>query len=166
MKSEYIIRLSGVSLDTHQFEFIVKDDFFESIEFGEIRSGDLGVAVAMVKEESMLVLDFEIKGTVRIMCDRCSDLYDQEIDGSNQLVVKFGTTALQNTDDILVVPREESEISVASYIYEFTHLMLPQRRVHPEGKCNTEVMKKLEELNTADKFEGGDPRWDALRKVL
>ncbi|MBL4657350.1 MAG: DUF177 domain-containing protein, partial [Flavobacteriales bacterium] len=83
-----------------------------------------------------------------------------------QLIVKFGESALQNSEDILVIPRNESEIPIASYIYEFTHLLLPQRRVHKEGECNTEVMKKLEELNDASKFKGNDPRWDALRKVL
>ena len=166
MNSEYIIRLSGITQDTHRFEFAVKDDFFESIEFGEIRRGNLAVVVDMVKEESMLVLDFKITGTVNIMCDRCSDLYDQKIDGKNRLIVKFGESALQNTDDILIVQRDENEISIASYIYEFIHLLLPQRRVHSDGECNSEVMKKLEELNMANKFKGGDPRWDALREVL
>lgn len=166
MKSEYTVRISGLTLDTHRFEFSVKDDFFSAIEFGEIRSGNLEVVVDMVKEEAMLILDFAISGSVNIMCDRCSDLYDQNIDGQNQLIVKFGSFLTQNSEDVLVVPRDESEISVASYIYEFTHLLLPQRRVHPEGKCNEEVMKKLEELNKANKFKDGDPRWDALRKVL
>jgi len=166
MKNEYNVRISGLSADIHRFEFYVKDDFFEAIEFGEMRKGNLQVMMDMVKEDAMIVLDFHISGTVNIMCDRCSDLYNQKVDGSNQLIVKFGDGLLQNTDDILIVPQTENEISVASYIYEFIHLMLPQKRIHPEGACDQEVVKKLEELNSENKFKDGDPRWDALREVL
>jgi len=166
MDKKYAIRISGLSLDEHHFEFDVANDFFDAIEFGEIRKGELQVKVDMVKEERMLTLDFHIVGTVNIMCDRCSELYDQKIDGTNQLIVKFGDREMPNTDDILVVPRTEAEIPIASYIYEFTHLMLPQKRVHPEGRCNQEIVDKLKELNSAGKFKDGDPRWDALREVL
>ena len=166
MHNKYNIRISGLALGIHQFEFSVQDDFFEAFEFGEIRKGQLSVAVEMEKEEGMMVLDFTIVGTVNITCDRCSELYDQKIDGQHQLIVKIGDKGLQNTDDIFVIPRTESEIPVVSYIYEFTHLMLPQRRVHPEGKCNQEVVEKLNQLNSAEKFKDGDPRWDALREVL
>ncbi|MBL4578436.1 MAG: DUF177 domain-containing protein, partial [Flavobacteriales bacterium] len=95
MKNEYKVRLSGLPADTHRFEFSIRDDFFESIEFGEIRKGNLQVTIDMVKEESMIVLDFNISGTVNIMCDRCSELYDKEIDGTNQLIVKFGDGIMQ-----------------------------------------------------------------------
>ncbi|MBL4752535.1 MAG: DUF177 domain-containing protein [Flavobacteriales bacterium] len=166
MDNKYQVRFSGLALGVHQFEFPVEDDFFESIEFGEIRKGKLSVVIDMVKEENMMVLDFAISGTVNITCDRCSELFDQKIEGQHQLIVKFGDKGVQNTDDILFVPRIESEIQVASYIYEFTHLMLPQKRVHPEGECNQEIVDKLAQMGTANKFEGGDPRWDALRKVL
>ena len=166
MSNKYTIRFSGLSLDAHQFEFSASDDFFAAIEFGEIRKGNLKVKVDLLKEETMLQLDFYISGTVNIMCDRCSELYDQEIKGVNQLLVKFGNDMFLNTDDILIVPRGESEISIASWIYEFTHLLLPQRRVHPKGECNQEVVDRLNELGHAAKFEGGDPRWDALKEVL
>ena len=166
MANNYTVRIAGLTADTHHFEFSVTDEFFEAIEFGEIRKGNLLVKIDMVLEESMIVLEFSIKGTVNTLCDRCSEFYDQEIQGSNQLIVKYGDSLLQNTDDILIIDRGESEISVTSYIYEFTHLLLPQRRVHVEGQCNQEVVDKIEELNTAGKFSDGDPRWDALREVL
>ena len=84
MKNEYKVRLSGLPADTHRFEFSVGDEFFDSIEFGEIRKGNLQVTIDMVKEESMIVLNFNITGTVNIMCDRSSELYNKEIDGTNQ----------------------------------------------------------------------------------
>ena len=166
MANNYTVRIAGLSAGTHQFEFSVTDEFFEAIEFGEIRKGNLQVKIEMTLETSMLVLDFHITGTVHTLCDRCSEFYDQEIEGDNQLIVKYGDSIMHNTDDILVISRGDSEISVASYIYEITHLLLPQKRVHPEGHCNQEVVDKLNELNTANKFRDGDPRWDALREVL
>lgn len=166
MADKYILKFSGLELDTHQFEYTVRDDFFDSIEFGEIRKGNLQVQVEVIKEEGMLILDFDISGTVNITCDRCSEMYDQEINGQNQLIVKFGDGTLQNTDDMLILQKSESEMSISLYIYEFTHLLLPQKRVHPEGECDQNVVDKLNELNTADKFKGTDPRWDALKEVL
>lgn len=166
MGDKYTIKLAGLSLDTHQFEFAVADDFFDSIEFGEIRKGNLSVKIDMLKEESMLALNFDISGTVNVMCDRCSELYDQDIKGQNQLIVKFDEGAQKHTDDILVLPWGESEMSITLYIYEFTHLLLPQKRIHPDGDCNQEVVDRLNELNTASKFKDGDPRWNALKEVL
>ena len=166
MVDNFILKFSGLALDTHHFEYAVEDDFFDSIEFGEIRKGNLLVKVDMIKEEEMLILDFDIVGTVNVTCDRCSEMYDQEISGQNQLIVKFGDGDLNNTDDILLLPRGDNEMSLSLYIYEFTHLLLPQKRVHSDGDCDQEVVNKLNELNVSSKLKSNDPRWDALKEVL
>ena len=73
----------------------------------------------------------------------------------------------------------ETEINVVHPIYEFTILLLPARRVHPEGKCNQETLQdidkylmveekptKKEKISEPKKNEDEvDPRWAALQKL-
>jgi len=56
------------------------------------------------------------------------------------------------------------------HIYEFIHLALPIRRVHPDDKkgnstCDPIMLKKLEEL-VIDEDVDNDPRWDELKRLM
>jgi len=57
-------------------------------------------------------------------------------------------------------------------LYEFIHLALPIRRVHPLDKngkvdCNPEMIKKLNKLLiTEEKQNNTDSRWDKLKKLI
>ncbi|MBP6976994.1 MAG: DUF177 domain-containing protein [Bacteroidales bacterium] len=137
--------------------------------YSEIKSGKLEVDLELEKQESMMILHFAISGTAHVMCDRCLDYYDQPVSGTERLIVKFGETSLEETDEIVVIPATEHRINVSHYLYEYVHLLLPYKCVHPsdeEGNslCNREVTGRLEE--THDKEKPDDPRWDALKKLL
>jgi uncharacterized metal-binding protein YceD (DUF177 family) len=66
-----------------------------------------------------------------------------------------------------VVPIGENHFDVSPFIYEFIHLSLPVRRVHPdneqgESTCDPEVIRLLEEKQPSSE---PDPRWEALAKL-
>lgn len=112
----------------------------------------------------MLELDISFSGNVELECDVCTGLYAQPIRGEERLIVKFGEESYDETDEIIVLHPGEYEINIAQPLYEFIHLALPARRVHPEGECDPEVLKKLEELNSGEEEKDDtDPRWDALK---
>jgi uncharacterized metal-binding protein YceD (DUF177 family) len=103
------------------------------------------------------------------MCDRCTDYFDLPIEGNEQLVVKFGSDMVEESDQIVVIPATDGEINVAHFIYEYISIFIPIKRVHPENKrgttaCNKEMIKRLEELKNKEKKET-DPRWDALKNL-
>jgi len=163
----YIIQFGGLSIGNHNFEFHVDDAFFENFEYSEIKNGDVLVDVSLEKQETLLILNFSIKGNVNIICDRCSDFFDLPISTNQQLIVKFGDEDFEETDDIFVIPFNEHKIDLSQLIYEYINLSLPIKRVHPDNKqgnstCDPEIIKIIEGLSENNST---DNRWDALKKL-
>ncbi|HOW24123.1 MAG TPA: DUF177 domain-containing protein [Bacteroidales bacterium] len=165
----FVIPFSGLKPGIHEYEFFIDDEFFRHFEYSQIKAGKVTVDLEVEKQETMLVLNFAISGTVHVMCDRCLDYYDQPIGGTERLIIKFGETSYEETDEIVVIPGTEHRINVRHYIYEYIHLLLPYKCVHPNDEegislCNPEVTGRLGQSSKED--EAADPRWDELKKLL
>lgn len=66
---DYIIQFVGLNIGEHLFEFSINDKFFEDIDYSEIKQCNLQVKLLLLKQSTMMVLNFEISGTVNIDCD-------------------------------------------------------------------------------------------------
>lgn len=164
---QFMISFSGLSLGKHDYEFEVENAFFESLEFSEIKKGNVHVDMTLEKHTVMLVLNFSFSGDVTVTCDRCADEFEIPVSGDNRLIIKFGSTPMEESEDIIVISEGEHEIDVSQFIYEYIILALPLQRIHPDDEegnslCDPEVLKKLEEISVKQS-SGTDPRWDALR---
>lgn len=170
MSVSYIIPLSGLKEGRHNIDFEIGSEFFELFEESEVKEGRLVAHVEMVKLSSHLDLMISISGKVSICCDRCLEMFLYPIDSKNRLLVKFGKSIDDTDPDILSLPTDENELDLKQHFYEFIHLALPIRRIHPDdinGKstCDPVMLKKLEEL-IIDEDKTNDPRWDDLKKLL
>lgn len=169
---EFVINFGSLPNGEHEFHFEIDDSFFQHYENSIIQKGEVDVLVVMEKKETMLMLDFTMEGTVTVPCDRClEDLY-LDIEGYNELIVKFGEEGEDDTDEVVVLSPKEYELNVAQYIYEFLSIMLPLRNVHDEQDgqaCDPEVLRHIEKhtiKETPSEEEPPiDPRWDALRNI-
>src|SRR5678816_2170770 len=84
-------------------------------------------------------------------CDRCGELMDLDIEGYNELTVKFGPEATEESEDVIVLSVKEYELNVAQFIYEYVCLLVPMRHVHEEDQngniaCNPDTLKQLEKF--------------------
>ena len=166
-KKEFTIQFSGLATGVHQFGFEIDQSFFETFDYGDLADGNLTIDCMMEKQERMLIFTFDIKGKVGVVCDRCLDDFDLPVEGKERLIVKFGNEAMEENDEIVVIPEQEHEIDLSQYLYEYINLMLPYRKVHGEDEngeslCNQEVIKRIEEHTQEEET---DPRWDALKKL-
>lgn len=90
-------------------------------------------------------ITINITGTVALDCDRCLDNLILPASTNGELAVRFGKEEDSNpADDLLVLDPSEGEIDLSQYIYDSICVSLPLQRVHPEGQCNPEMMKKLQ----------------------
>ncbi len=170
-QSQYVIAYKGLKDGLHLFDFKVDDLFFESFEESEIEKGDVNIHVTLNKKPTILEFLFEIDGKVTVSCDRCLDPVELEIEYEAPLYVKFGDETHEETDELYVISEQETEIDLAQFIYEFIHLSLPYRRVHPDDKngnstCNKEMLKRLEELSVNEEKPDTDPRWNNLKDLF
>lgn len=170
MSGTYTIPLSGLKEGRHTFDFEIDKEFFEQFEESEVKEGRLIANVVMDKRSTHLDLAIMISGEVKICCDRCLELFFHPVVCENRLLVKFGKTIEDIDPDILSLPVGEHELDLQQHIYEYIHLALPIKRVHPNDKngkstCDPEMLKKLEEL-IIDEEKEIDPRWDKLKNLM
>jgi uncharacterized protein len=169
---EYIIQFVGLPVGKHEYEFKVTDKFFEDLEFSEIKRGNITVDLTLLKQSTMMSLEFKISGTVKVNCDLCTEEFDLPVAGDYKLIVKVGgSDTMDEDDDIITVAANEHELNVKQYIYEYIILSLPIKRVHPPDKngkstCNPEMLEKVKKyLVDKEKGEDTDPRWDGLKNI-
>lgn len=164
---QFVIPFGGLKPGVHQFSFEVDDLFFERFEHSEIKKGKFKVEVAFEREEKMLILNFLINGKVDVPCDRCYESFLLAVNGKERLIVKFGDGFHEENEEVQIIPLGETQIDISPFIYEFVHLLIPYRRVHPEDEngnslCDPEVIKRIDEREAASE---PDPRWEVLKKL-
>jgi uncharacterized protein len=162
----FIIPFSGLKVGNHPFTFEIEDMFFEHFEYSEIKKGLVHVDCLLEKQTRMMVLYFDLKGKVRVPCDRCGEEFDLPVEGSQKLIVKFGAGHQEEAEDILVITEKENELDISQFLYEYVHLLLPIKKAHGTDEngnslCDPEVIRYIRE---ADEHQA-DPRWEVLRKL-
>lgn len=172
MKSlrDYSIPFTGLKLGKHQFEYVINDAFFDEFEYSLVKKANLICRVEMEKQETMLILDFHIDGTIDTNCDRCLAQYPQPVDINEQQIAKFSDEAIDEDDEIIVLTKNDHEVNIAGLIYEYINVALPFITVCiDEGNtpyCDKEMLDNLSKLSAnTEQGEQADPRWDALKKI-
>jgi uncharacterized metal-binding protein YceD (DUF177 family) len=146
MSGAYTIPLIGLKEGQHTFDFKIGEEFFELFEESEIKEGSLIALVELVKRSSHVEVLIRISGTVEISCDRCLEMFSHPIDCENNLLLKFGKSLEDSDPDIISLAADEPELDLKQHLYEFIHLALPIKRVHPDdknGKSSCEDRKSV-----------------------
>lgn len=158
-KREYIIPFIGLKLGFHEFEFDVRDTFFEEREYSLIHSGNVNVKLVLEKKETMLIGEFTINGSVSTNCDRCNDPVEVPVKGDYKVIFRFG---LEPSDDetLVVLHPDDYEIDLYDTIYEFIIVSLPSRSVHPKGECNQEMLELLSKYSIQKDDDSDEDEWD------
>jgi len=160
---EYRIPYLGLKAGNHRYEFHLTDAFFDQFEFSEIQGADLQVEVDLEKQSTMIVIQTRLGGGVHSECDHCGDPLPLHIRTEQQLVVKFGNETSEQDDDILILGPNEHEIDLSQYFYEYAHLALPARKVHPsEADCNQQALQQLAKYKVD---QTANTQWAALKNL-
>jgi len=160
---EFVIPFMGLKEGMHDYAFDIEAEFFESFEYSEVKQGDIHVDVSMERRDRMLIFNFSIHGKVQLPCDRCLSTMELPINGKERLIIKFGKEWTEESAEILIIPETDSSIDISSFIYEYIMLILPYKRMHPEGegRCDQAIVDKLEQHVSTE----ADPRWEVLKNL-
>lgn len=159
-KREFIIPFVGLKVGFHEFEFEIRDTFFEELEYTIIQKGDAVVKLRLEKKETMLIGEFSVSGFVFTSCDRCNDPVEVPVKGAFRLIYKFGDE--QSDDETLIVlPSDTYELDVRQNIYELMTVSLPSRLVHRKGECNEEMIELLQKYSgrSEEELEDEESEW-------
>ena len=150
----YTISFKGLSLGGHVFDWVLDGSFFALYEMSEINDASIGVQLTLVRHSRFIELNFVLDGWVKVSCDRCLDPLKLEIASEPRMFVRFGEHVGEDDsedDDVILLSYGEDQLDVAQHLYEYAHLSLPIRRVHPDdanghSACNAEMIQKLEQF--------------------
>lgn len=167
----YDIPIKGLNFGHRTFEFTVDTEFFKAFEHSSIEEGAVEVKVLADKRANMVVLDFEITGTVKAECDRCAEDIDLPLTGMQQFMVKYSELPREEEDDIIYVHPDEPKLNLGRYIYELIHLSVPMRKLTAaceefpddcENNFLIDVEYDVEPDDTDEDDASGSSVWDVL----
>jgi uncharacterized metal-binding protein YceD (DUF177 family) len=166
---DYSIPFTGLKLGKHRFDYIVTDAFFDEFEYSLVKKANLKCQVDLERQETMLILNFHINGTIDANCDRCLAQYPQPVDIREQQVAKFSEETIGEDEEIIILTKNDHEINIAGLIYEYINVAMPFITVCiDEGRtpyCDKEMLDSLNKLTAnTEQNEKTDPRWDVLKK--
>ena len=142
--NEFIIPFVGLKQGKHVFEFDITDAFFDTFEYSIIQKGKVHIEFTLDKKDTMMVGEFQVEGSVETSCDRCNDSIEVPIEGEFRLVYKFDNKESEDEALVIIYP-EEYELHIKESLLEFMSVSLPIRTIHPQGECNEEMLKLLNE---------------------
>ena len=165
---EFNIPFVGLKEGKHLFQYKVDNTFFELYNYNEFEKSSINVTLEFVKKSTLFELQFTASGTVNVPCDVTNEYFDLEITATLPLVVKFGQEYNNDNEEILILPHEVYQFSVAQFIYEMIVLGIPNKRVHPKVLDGTMEIEALEQLEIKEEktVETTDPRWDKLKNLI
>ncbi len=163
---EYIIPVKGLSLGSHCYTYKIDDAFFNNFEHLDADKGLLNLDIDLMVESNLLDFKFHFNGYIELLCDRCLDKFNMNVENSFRLIVKYGEQFEEISEEVITIPTSENKIDLSQFIYEYINLMLPIKKVHPDdepgnGNCNMEMINRLSKHSKQE----SDPRWDALKNI-
>jgi uncharacterized metal-binding protein YceD (DUF177 family) len=118
----------------------------------------------------MLILNFDIKGSISLTCDKCLAEFPHAVDIQEQQIAKFSEEDIDEDEEIITLTKNDHEIDISGLIYEYVNVAVPLISVcSDEGKtpyCDKEMLDRLSALSPDnDQNKKSDPRWDALKNI-
>ena len=165
----FVIPLIGLAQGGTQFNWRADGKFFGNSGNSEIIDADLEVDVHVERASRFFGVDATVTGWVKVLCDRCLEELELPVSTGFALSVKFGEnaeTADAGDREIVMIPEGSSELDLAQFVYDYTCISLPMRRVHPEGECNPDALRYLSSEETADAAPAAGSPFAALKDIL
>ncbi|WP_375585284.1 DUF177 domain-containing protein [Cyclobacterium xiamenense] len=161
----------------HLFHFEIGEEFlahFEKIK-EVVHAAAIQVEVRLDKRINLIEVDFDVKGTVGLTCDRSLEKFDQGVDVQHKILYKYGEEEKEINEEVFLITKDTPAINVAQLMYEFILLAIPAKKIHPDHRIEGE---EAEEEDGWIVYEAGDeeneddtnkaeqnPFWEALKNL-
>jgi uncharacterized metal-binding protein YceD (DUF177 family) len=179
MSSKYLryfnIDIFNLANKDYQYEFEFDEQLFAAFSDTPFQKGKGVCKVALKKSETMMVLTFDIVGSVALICDRSLEEFDYPLDFEEKMILKFGEEDVEVSESMAIIHRDSQQINMGQFIYEFIMLDIPMKKLHPKFKKDEEdddeeddsLIYSSDDSDEEDDDESNDndPRWDILKKL-
>ena len=149
-----IVKLRDIVKDEKPLVLHLDDEFFNSLEQDEITGGDVEVTLRVKQGAGGIFhFNYQMKGTARVLCDRCLEEVALPVDFSDSVQIAHGDPEEDNGDTI-INPFSQLTYDIAWDMYELIDVHFPLQHVHAEGECNPDMLSRFstEEDSESDDF--------------
>ena len=129
-QNHYMIDLKRLPIGTHQFDFQLDDEFFESLEKSEILRGSVVCKATLNLREEDYQLNIAVQGTVFVVCDRCLDPMPLDINDEQEIFSE------DEPNDQMV---NDQMVNLQWLAYEIVSINIPIVHSHQPGECNKQM---------------------------
>jgi uncharacterized protein len=145
---EFSLPIKGLKNGVHEYDFAIGSDFFKNFESSPVEEGNFNVHLTLDKRDSFFELSFDIDGTIRTECDRCTATIDLPVVDSQYLTVKYSIEEKEEDAEIAYITHDTSEFNVAKYIYEYISLAVPFHKAYDcenddPMPCDFDVLNRI-----------------------
>jgi uncharacterized protein len=168
--TRFDIDIYKLSNKVYTYQYQLGDSFFKLFSNSLVEKGNLQADITLNKQPALITLNFRIKGTVQLECDRSLELFDYPLSIDKTIVYQYGEEEAEIAEDVYTITTGTQQINVAQLLYEFIGVAIPMKRLHPslaekddpwvEGEIVFSSEEKGEGENTTEEI---DPRWQILR---
>lgn len=163
-----IIPLKGLTKGGHTFDYAIDGKFFQIFGNTQIKDAGCSVKADVVRHSTLMSVVCRIGGYVVVECDRCLDDLVLKVDVERELTVGFGSVDIDDSvdeEDVLVINETDGEVDISQFVYDYICLSLPIMKVHPEGKCNPDMLARLSD-GTGEQSEDVQSPFSGLKDLL
>ena len=172
-RREYEIAFVGLKPGVHEYNYEITDRFFEEYGEQDFRDCKASVKLLLEKTTNFMMLRFQVGGSLRVVCDRCSSDLPLNLFEDFTVTIK----AVENPDemneseedpDVFYISRGESHLQIAPMIYEFINLSVPTQKEcefeNMDGPyCNAAAREALRKMRAEEEGKQ-NPLWKGLEK--
>src|SRR5690606_33764816 len=133
----------------------VDDKFFDCFEHSLVKRGKLKAEVELQKQENMLIVVFEIAGTIQLTCDICLTDFDSPLEFRERVLVKFTEDDWDSeTEEVITLSKTDYELDIATLLYEYINVRVPYySKCSEQGidiTCDPEMLAKMHSEDPED----------------
>ena len=172
-RREYEIAFVGLKSGVHEFTYQIDDSFFVEYQEQDFRNCHATVKLSLEKNNSFMLLKFEVGGNVEVTCDRCNGNLPFQLFDEFYITVKLVDNPEEMNEqeedpDVYYISKGESHLHMADWLYEFINLSIPMQKVcdfeNMDGPhCNKAARDLLKKMQSDS---NGQPNtiWKGLEK--
>lgn len=170
LKNQFVINLVSIKNNAETYDFQIDNELFENFDQDIVKKGAVNVRINLTKSELMVTMNFEISGSVNLICDKSLEEFDEELNSKNTIYFKYGDEDLELDVNLFQIDHKTVEIDVFTHIMEFILLEIPFRKIHPNLRDEDDESEDGEILYQTDldqdiKEETKNSNWGELEKL-
>jgi len=172
-RREFEIAFVGLKPGVHEFSYQVNNRFFEEYGDQDFRDCEANIKLLLEKNNSFMLLRFEIGGKADVICDRCNNQLPIQLFDDFTVTVKMTDdpevmNEQEEDPDVYYISRGESHLDVKNWIYEFVNLSIPMQKTceyeNMDGPyCNATARDLLFNMKPGEAPKE-NPLWKGLEK--